>query len=153
VVWSASGLVEIETLRDGDLVLVRDAPGGPIGLRPVTRRIVTQDAALLEVRVDHGAGGVEAIQATDEHPFYVAGRGWTRADLLRPGDGLVGLRGQGGPGAAVVVSLAFGSRRATVYNLSVDGSASYLVGPDGVWVHNCDLVDNLGSHVVDTLHH
>jgi hypothetical protein len=42
-------------------------------------------------------------------------------------------------GVAVVRALTFTSRRETVYNLAVAGSPTYLVGGDGVWVHNCEF--------------
>lgn len=33
--------------------------------------------------------GGETIETTDEHPFYVAGQGWTKARDLRAGDLLI----------------------------------------------------------------
>ena len=73
-------------------------------------------------------------QASDTDSYLAD---WRRADLLRPNDVLGTLTG-----AAVVLTLQFTSERQTVYNLTVEGLATYHVGPDGVVVHNsaCDLI-------------
>jgi len=41
-----------------------------------------------------------------------------------------------------VASVTFTQHTATVYNLSVAGINTYLVGPDGVLVHNCSSIRN-----------
>lgn len=77
------------------------------------------------------------IETTDEHPFWrEAGgniaEGWMRADGLAPCDRVRTLSG-----SAVVESVRFLSERTTVYNLTVTSDPSYLIGDDGLWVHNC----------------
>ncbi len=57
---------------------------------------------------------------------------WVPSQQLRPGDRLTTLGG-----TAPVHSVTYTSARATVYNLTVSDVSNYLVGPDGVWVHNC----------------
>jgi hypothetical protein len=34
------------------------------------------------------------IETTEEHPFWIAGKGWTRAANLSVGDGLITISGQ-----------------------------------------------------------
>jgi hypothetical protein len=141
LVWTAVGLTAIGDLGPGDLVLTRD-DAGEITLREVTAAIVTRDVPLLEVTIRGADGSETTIETTDEHPFRVAGVGerdpsasaWRRADSLRPGDLVVLVAGM-----AEVASVRFTSRTATVHNLTVEGTSSYFVGEDGVWVHNCRL--------------
>jgi len=53
------------------------------------------------------------------------------------GDGLkAGDHVQTLSGSAVVESVRFLSERATVYNLTITSNPSYLIGDDGLWVHN-----------------
>lgn len=61
--------------------------------------------------------------------------GWVPSQHLRPGDRLTTLGG-----TSLVHSVTYTSARATVYNLTVSGVSNYLIGPDGVWVHNCEKV-------------
>ena len=74
------------------------------------------------------------------HPFLVEATangdpaGWTRVDELSPGDTIKQFDGLS-PGS-VVVSVQFTSRREQVHNLEVEGLHTYLVGADGVVVHN-----------------
>lgn len=67
---------------------------------------------------------------------------WRRADLLKPDDTLGTLTG-----AVVVLSLRFTSERQTVYNLTVEGLATYHVGPDGVVVHTTPATIGLTGDV------
>jgi hypothetical protein len=91
------------------------------------------------VTVQHLSNGrVETFRTTDEHPFWgekaADGKDGTfrPADRLAEGDSITVLSGD-----AVVVSLHFLDDREDVYNLSVAGVSSFLVGSDGAWVHNC----------------
>jgi len=44
-----------------------------------------------------------------------------------------------------VRELSISGERTTVYNLTVDDVHTYLVGPDGVWVHNCKVTGVMKS--------
>jgi hypothetical protein len=142
IVWTLSGPIAIEQVEPGMLVVTRDEATGALVARQVIDTIVTPGAALLDVTLEHADGRQERLQTTDEHPFRVVVENpgaagvrverWARADTLTPGEQVVTMSG-----VAVVRALTFTSRRETVYNLAVAGSPTYLVGRDGVWVHNC----------------
>lgn len=134
LVWTAVGLVPISEIQVGDEVFAEDEVTREMDLRVVTDTIVVNQAALLRIDVRDSTGKVETIETTDEHPFMVDGVGWRRADELRPGDVLRTLNGQ-----ASVELIAYDIRRASVYNLSVDGLPNYHIGGDGVLVHNCNF--------------
>lgn len=92
-------------------------------------------APVLELHV-----GGRRIETTAEHPFYVFGEGWVRAQELQPGDGLLGLD----DAVTVVDDVAKTERTATVYNLRVADDHTYFVGARdwgfSIWVHNAYIV-------------
>lgn len=158
LVWTATGPVPISEIEIGDKVIAQNEVTGEYSVREVLDTTTAYANLLVVVTVEHGDGRQEAIETTEEHPFYVPGRGWVRADVLYPGDRLnvVGRTARrldeadvGGAGAAPsdvaassVLSAAFVQHTTTVYNLSVAGINTYLVGPDGVLVHNCPTIRN-----------
>ena len=80
----------------------------------------------------------QVIGTTGEHPFWVAGKGWTPAGALVPGDELVTRAGR----RVAVERVADAGRVATVYNLEVEDDHTYFVGCQewgfDVWVHNAE---------------
>ncbi len=139
-VHTPDGLVAIETLVPGDLVLARNDQTGELAYRPIDHVIVTADKQAYDLRLDRG-GLVETIGVTSEHPLWVRGRGWTKAYRLAPGDQVFTDSGQW----ARVVSNAPGATRAYVYNLDVADDHTFFVGHVGAWVHNCALTLGRGG--------
>jgi hypothetical protein len=129
------GAKPIEQLKPGDRVLARDEsdPAGPVEAKLV------EEVFVLESEVLYLMVGGRRIGTTREHPFYVRGRGWTKAGELRPGDVLVGHDGQ----TSTVQAIEAGKRE-TVYNMRVQDYHTYFVGCDewgfSVWVHNAYVV-------------
>lgn len=77
LVTARRGDVPIETIRPGDEALTR------AGYRPVVAWAKTNETGVVgEVPVADGL----TLRSTANHPYWVDGRGWTRADHLRPGD-------------------------------------------------------------------
>src|SRR5262249_28611248 len=76
------GSKPIEQFRPGDLVLSRSEfdPEGPVEPK-VVEEVFERWSKLLYVTV----GEIE-IGTTAEHPFYVRGKGWTAAEVLKAGD-------------------------------------------------------------------
>jgi len=152
-IWTARGLVPIGEIRDGDLVIATDETTGHTMLRPVTRTFTRLGAPIVAVTLLVGASGqdgaAEAFNTTEEHPFYVEGRGWVPAQSLKSGDVVRTMASGVGqasaePGAALPASwpiaevgtVEFTNRLATVYNFEVEGVHTYRVGAGGVLVHN-----------------
>jgi hypothetical protein len=92
----------IEDIQAGDWVWSRDenAPDDPLLLRQVTQTFNRTAHDLQVVSVRSASGETETINATDEHPFFVQGAGWSGAESLRVGDRLTGADG----GELIVVS-------------------------------------------------
>jgi len=129
-VRTAAGLVAIDAIRPGTLVLSRDERTGATSLKRVVRTMVHRATELVYIRT-----AADTVTATPNHPFRVAGKGWvaagdlTRGDTLRLADG----------GYASIVSVTFETLGVPVdvYNLEVEDFHTYFVATTGVWVHNC----------------
>jgi hypothetical protein len=78
----------IEALQVGDLVLARDQhdPSAPAELRRVTQAFRRTSDHIRVLTIEGDDGNIEILRTTDEHPFYVRGRGWVGAGELRVGD-------------------------------------------------------------------
>jgi len=130
----------IEDIEVGDLVWSRDEETGEMGLRHVVETFI-RASQLVELEVET-ENGIELIETTPEHPFWVEDFGWVAAGQLLPGDELFTSRG----GWARVANATWAEAEAEVYNFEVADWNSYFVGEAGVWVHNaaCALPN---SHV------
>ncbi|GAA3222927.1 polymorphic toxin-type HINT domain-containing protein [Nonomuraea helvata] len=119
----------IEDIKVGDRVWAADPETGKRTLRTVARLFHRTVDSLVRITT---AGGT--LSATDGHPFWVQGKGWTRAEDLRPGDAL-----QNPSGAAEPVQAVSGSEGPVdVYNFEVETDHTYYVyaGSTPVLVHN-----------------
>ena len=76
----------------------------------------------------------EAIETTNEHPFYVEGHGWTNASDLKVGD-KVRLE-DGTTGIVEKAKHAALDNPVTVYNFEVEDFHTYYVSEQKVLVHN-----------------
>jgi len=135
LVWTPAGPVPIDDVDAGMVVLAM--PDDGLASNPLTgtvsHQITIGHASLVLLTVRHEDGSTETIATTDEHPFHEAETAsWTRADQLRPGARLSGLRG-----CAEVVRVAYPQNQVPVYNLSIPGMPTYYIGNQGLWVHNC----------------
>ena len=112
-------------------------PAGPLELQPIEECFVAE-AGLWHVHV-----GGEVIRTTDEHPFYVVGKGWVATNELESGDALIGRDGTLTPIEEVYET----GEVETVYNFRVAEHHTYYVGSEAwgfdVWAHNaCVLPKN-----------
>lgn len=143
-VWTAGGLMTIESICPGDLVLARDEQTSELTYKPVIDTIVTHPSDLWTVTFKRVADGRSSsaddrLTGTAEHPFWVNQRAeFVPMNALRVGDTLTLAQG----GTATVMDIAVergppnGSAQITTYNLEVADFHTYFVGHDGVWVHN-----------------
>jgi len=132
--------VAIEDLKVGDIVLSRDEfdSGAAVAGRRV-EAVFVRRATVMSI----GVGG-RIIETTEEHPFWVVGKGWTAANAMRVGDRLLTATGE----PLLIESVGESRREATVYNFRVEEWHTYFVGdPIGwgfdVWVHNTHAIGDL----------
>ena len=158
LVWTEFGQLPIAWLGAGDLVLAGDEATGEFSYQPITEHFYGHhdDAVVIAIAGDDGN---ETIVASREHPFYVAGRGWTHAEELRAGDfivsaeyvcslaspQLVALDGSRPlpmeAGAARVVSVSIEPTAFASHNLEVADNHTFFVGENALWVHNAGPCD------------
>jgi hypothetical protein len=119
----------IEDVKIGDEVTAADPETGETHARRVIDTYVHKDVPTYDV---HTTDGV--VTSTEEHPFYVEGRGWTPVRDLQPGDRLVNPKGE----PVSVLGVRETGRTQTVYNFNVEELHSYHVGVEDAWllVHN-----------------
>ncbi len=132
-VVTARGLVPIEEVQVGDLVLSKSDDGqGDNRWQPVKTTFQKPPSATLDIRFQAEGGRVNDLGVTPNHPFWKRGVGWVEAGDLRVGNQVWSLN----RGWLTVVKVRLRSDRRRVYNLEVDEDHTYAVGTLAVWVHN-----------------
>lgn len=141
------GWRNIEDIVAGALVLARDEFDleGAVEAK-VVEEVFRREGLLTRLRING-----RDILTTDEHPFFVAGRGWVPCNQLQVGDKLATESG-----AWVTVEGVEGTGEwATVYNLRVADHHTYFVGCDewgfSVWAHNADYTPEQAAHRIALL--
>ncbi len=124
-VWTQSGMMTIESIRVGDLVLSQHVETGELAYQPVLRTTVRPRERLNKLRV-----GIDTFETSNGHLFWVSGRGWTMARELHSGMFLHAV-----DGTVPVVSVAAG-QEAETYNLVVADFNTYIVGDGKILSHD-----------------
>jgi hypothetical protein len=142
IVATADGPRAIRTIQVGDRVWTADPETGKESLQPVTKTMQRETTALRLIDV-----GGETIRTTDVHPFWIEGKGWTKAGEIVAGDQ---LRTEAGAQLTVVASTTEPQGGAimpaslssqphgttTVYDLEVADTHTFFVSAHKVLVHN-----------------
>jgi hypothetical protein len=151
LVDTASGPRAIETIIPGSLVLSRDPASGLDAYKPVLQTFQTRERPVEMLQLADGAGVVETLTVTPEHPFFVDGRGWVPAADLDPAHDVVSGPGRSSLSVRGALMLA---ATTTVYNLEVDEFHTYFVGRAHAWVHNqCRPTPSWDEIVADAQEH
>ena len=131
-VRTATGSILTENLKVGDIVLSQNEfePEGQVDGK-IVEEVFVRSANILNVVVQG-----RVIRTTDEHHFWVDGRGWTAAGELKAGDNLLSAEKSKLP----VENVSETGDTETVYNFRVADWHTYFVGNENwdfeVWVHN-----------------
>ncbi len=128
-VLTSNGNVPIESLSVGDLVWSENPQTGECGWKTITQIFVKTTNVLVTLKTDS-----QEIITTEEHPFWVVGKGWTKAASLKEGD-LLKLS-NGDSLQICKVDIEYTSTPVVVYNLEVEDWHTYFVGTESVLVHN-----------------
>ncbi len=128
-VLTITGSRPIETLRVGDQVLSQDVTTGGLSYQPIVVVHHNPPDATLRIALANG----DNVVASRFHRFWVAGRGWSMARDLSPGDA---LRTLSGPSRITAIDAASVQ---PVYNLDVARSRTYFVGRTSMLVHDNTL--------------
>ncbi|MEZ4230130.1 MAG: Hint domain-containing protein [Polyangiaceae bacterium] len=136
LVLTERGWQNIEDVRAGDLVLSMPDDGDENG-EPVWRRVEAayeRTTAIIDLTIEAPDGTTAVIGTTHEHPFWIGGRGWTRAEDIRPDDYVWSVE----RGWLWVRSVHERPEEEPVYNVRVAEDHTYFVSNVAVWVHNAD---------------
>ncbi len=131
-VVAAAGLVPVEDVRAGDLVLATDVDGGGgTTVKPVARTYVRASDTLVHLTI-----GGRVTSVTPEHLFHVPGAGWVKAAGLTPATRLLGPGGE--PVMVDDVRIELFDTPVTVFNFEVEEYHTYYAGHTPVLVHNAN---------------
>ncbi|MFD0590074.1 polymorphic toxin-type HINT domain-containing protein [Paenibacillus sp. GCM10027627] len=130
-VLTDEGEKNIEDIEVGDMVLAKDEnnPDGELAYKEVTKLYRNQRDDIIKLYV-----GEQVIETTDNHPFWVEGKGWMFADELQVGNKLQKADGSN----LIIDKIEFVKldKPVTVYNFTVADFHTYYVTNLGIWVHN-----------------
>ncbi len=125
------GKKRVDAVRVGDWLLARDEDD-PWG-KPTWKRVLEVFTRLAPIWLVKLPG--QTIRTTDEHPFYVLGRGWIPVKLLEVGNLLVTDEGT----LVRVEGVEDSGKVETVYNFLVADYHTYFVSAteagESVWAH------------------
>ena len=128
-VLALDGFKRIEDIVAGDKIMAADPDTFEIAEKTVLETYVRQVDKLVHITING-----EEIVTTDNHPFYVQGRGFIEAGNLLIGDKLVSSIGED-----LLIenyNIEETENLVDVYNFQVEDFHTYFVGECFVWVHN-----------------
>jgi hypothetical protein len=129
LVQTTDGPRPIESIRTGDRVLSQGTSTGALAYQPVVATHANPPVPTLRLTFPR-----ESIVATGIHRFWKAGKGWTMAREIKPGDRLRRI------GGLVQIESVGTEKTQPVYNLEVAGDRDFFVGTTGVLVHDYSFV-------------
>ena len=134
-VLTEDGYKNIEDVKLGEKLWAKNVDTGEQEWKAVTKIFNEPDRGIYEIKLHGNDGFEQKIEATDDHPFYVIGKGWKTTIELKVGDEIE----TDGNGAMKVISVVDEQRQALTYNFTVADFHTYYVTKKNVLVHNCDL--------------
>ncbi len=130
VIATVDGFVQIENIKNGDIVLSTDVDTMRVRYMQVLDTYIRKVDKLVHLTINN-----ETLITTVDHPFYVNGQGFIRAEALCIGSQLMDVQGN-----ICCVEQIFHEElcdeKRTVYNFQVDDYHTYHVGHQKILVHN-----------------
>ena len=138
-VLTDEGEKPIEEIEVGDKVLAKDDETGEMAYKEV-EWLYQRD---VEETYNITVGG-EVITTTDEHPFWIVGKGWVESKNLVVGDVLTTSDGK----ELSIENIEVKKEHKTVYNFKVRDFHTYFVSNLGIWTHNSCTPDFIKNNRV-----
>jgi RHS repeat-associated protein len=127
IVLTDEGEKPIEEIEVGDKVLAKDDETGEMAYKEVEWLFQRDVEETYNITV-----GGEVITTTDEHPFWIVGKGWVESKNLVVGDVLTTSDGK----ELAIEKIEVKKEHRTVYNFKVKDFHTYFVSSLGIWTHN-----------------
>lgn len=122
---AVTGLVNIDEVKVGDMVLTQNTDTGELGYKPVLRSTVRPASQLVMVHTDK-----DKFECSGGHPFWVSGDGWVKARDLKAGMELHTYDG------SVRISFVEETKIDVTYNIIVADFNTYFVGEAKAMSHD-----------------
>nr|WP_240927233.1 polymorphic toxin-type HINT domain-containing protein [Paenibacillus thiaminolyticus] len=126
-VLTDEGEKPIEEIEVGDKVLAKEDETGEMAYKEVEWLFQRDVEETYNITV-----GDEVITTTDEHPFWIVGKGWMESKDLVVGDVLTTSDGN----EIAIDKIEVKKEHKTVYNFKVKDFHTYFVSNFGIWTHN-----------------
>ncbi|MFJ6207374.1 polymorphic toxin-type HINT domain-containing protein [Lysinibacillus sp. NPDC092081] len=126
-VLTDEGEKKIEDIEVGDMVLAKDDETGEMAYKEVEWLFQRDVEETYNITV-----GSEVITTTDEHPFWIVGKGWVETKNLVVGDVLTTSKGK----ELTIKNIEVKKEHDTVYNFRVKDFHTYFVSNLGIWTHD-----------------
>jgi len=140
LIATPNGLVAIESVKVGDLVMAYDEATGSIAPKQVTDLIRPEPKPLYELIALNARGERAEFLATGDHPWKIKGSGWVETARLRTAQRIETAKGE----TLKIESVTLTPRIEATYNLTVEGWHTFLVGDDSAIVHNVNCKALIG---------
>ena len=131
LVYGKNKFEPIENLKIGDTVYSYNLAKNKVELSRIINTLNRETEGIYEITT-----GEEKINVTAEHPFYVVGKGWTKAKDLENGNVLKSTKNES---EVVILGIKKDHKILTVYNIEVDGNHNYFVTKSMILVHNKNI--------------
>lgn len=122
---SINGLVAIDKVQVGDMVLAQDVETGELAYKPVLRSTVRPASQLVMIHTDN-----DKFECSGGHPFWVSGDGWVKARDLKAGMELHTSKG------SARISFVEETKVEVTYNIIVADFNTYFVGETKALSHD-----------------
>jgi hypothetical protein len=130
-ILSKSGFVAIDKLQPGDSVFSFNLQNQELELSKVSATLKKDVEEYFGLVIDN-----DTIFVTGEHPFYMAGIGWTKVKHIQKGQQMFTFSpDMSGISVLEIISI---KKETEVFNITVDGNHNYLVNRKKVLIHNKD---------------
>jgi Pretoxin HINT domain len=147
-VLTDEGEKNIEDIEVGDKVLAKDEETGEQAYKEVVALHRNEKDTTYKLSV-----GNQLIETTNNHPFWVEGKGWVLAIDLKVGDELV--QSNGNHLKIENIEIVHHDEKVKVYNFTVADFHTYFVSSLGIWVHNINCgftlsgnnIQHIGKHI------
>ena len=140
-IYTEKGFKNIEAIKAGDYVWSENPETHEKALKKVKKIFVREKDSIIRLAING-----EVIETTDEHPFYIEGKGFTEAKWLKAGDEV--RLATGNTAEVETIEKIQLDKTVKVYNFEVEDFHTYYVAEQKVLVHNTcaeEVINNTSS--------